>query len=226
MAELKGVLKIIGKLDGLSFYEMNGKIIVRKTGGFDGAKIRGDEKYVNVRNNASEFGRCSKFGAQLRRALQPFVKDLNDSQLHSRMAKMLHDLMKMDTISRKGERTVQLGLQHAESTKILGSFVWNLSDGKRCRYDYDQRTLFFDRIPMGSKKAEVTLRFIDPDEGQDSLEFVDVVFEVLFPCSEIFIPESGGFGDVDKGLLKFALIRFFDGKGLLLAGKTAVVLDV
>ena len=40
------------------------------------------------------------------------------------------------------------------------------------------------------------------------------------PCSEVFIPESGGFGDVGKGLLKFALVRFFDGSGLLLAGKT------
>ncbi|MGA9212002.1 hypothetical protein [Kaistella sp.] len=223
MAELKGVLKITGKLGGLSFYKMNGKIIVRTPGGFDGEKIRKDEKYVNVRNNASEFGRCSKFGAQLRRALQPFVKDLNDPQLHGRMAKMLHDLMKMDAVSGKGERTVQLGLQHAESTKILGDFVWNLRDGKRCRYDYEKRTLFFDRIPEGSTKAEVTLRFIDPDEGQDSLGFVDVVFEVLLPCSEVFVPESGG---VDEGLLKFALIRFFDGSGLLLAGKTAVVLDV
>lgn len=38
-----------------------------------------------------------------------------------------------------------------------------------------------------------------------------------------FIPESGGFGGVHEGLLKFALIRFFDGSGLLLAGKTTVV---
>jgi hypothetical protein len=224
MAELKGVLKITGKLGGLSFYKMNGKIIVRNPGGFDGEKIRKDEKYVNVRNNASEFGRCSKFGAKLRFALQPFVKDLNDPVLHGRMAKMLHDLMKMDTLSRKGERTVQMGLQHAESTKILGDFVWNLSDGKRCRYDYEKRTLFFDRIPAGSTKAEVTLRFINPDEGQDSLEFVDVVFEVLLPCSAFFIPESGGFGDVHEGLLRFALIRFLDGSRLPLAGKTAVVM--
>ncbi|MGA9212341.1 hypothetical protein [Kaistella sp.] len=70
----------------------------------------------------------------------------------------------------------------------------------------------------------MTLRFIDPDEGQDSLGFLDVVFEVLLPCSDVFIPESEGFGDVHEDLLKFALIRFFDVSGLLLAGKTAVVL--
>lgn len=223
MAELKGVLKITGKLGGLSFYKMNGKIIVRNPGGFDGEKIRKDKKYENVRNNASEFGRCSKFGAQLRSALQPFVKDLNDPVLHGRMAKMLHDLMKMDVVSAKGERTVQMGLQHAESTKILDGFTWNLRDGKRCRYDYEKHTLFFDRIPEGSTKAEVTLRFINPEEGQDALEFADVFFEVSLPCLEFIIPESEGFGDVHEGLLKFALIRFFDGRGLQLVGKTAVV---
>ncbi|MDQ0478273.1 hypothetical protein [Chryseobacterium sp. MDT2-18] len=224
MAELNGILKITGKLDGLSFYKMNGKIIVRTPGGFDGEKIRKDAKYVNVRNNASEFGRCSKFGGKLRGALQPFVKDLNDPILHGRMAKMLHDLVKMDTVSGKGERTVQLGLQHPESTKILSGFVWNLTDGKRCRYDYEKRTLFFDRIPERSTKAEVTLRFIHPNEGQDSLEFVDCVFEVSLPCAAFFIPEDEVFGDVGEGLLKFALIRFFDGSGFLLAGKTAVEL--
>ena len=40
MARLKGILKIEGQLDGLSFYNWNGQIIVRKTGGFDGEKIK------------------------------------------------------------------------------------------------------------------------------------------------------------------------------------------
>lgn len=223
MAELIGIIKFKGKMDGLSFYKINGKIIVRKPGGFDGEKILKDEKYVNVRKNASEFGRCSKFGAKLRRALQPFVKDFRDPILHGRVAKMLHDLMKLDPVSSKGERTVQLGLQHGESGKILDGFVWNTGDGKRCRYDYEKRTLFFDRIPARSTKAVVTLRFINPDEGQDPLEFVDAVFEVSLPCSEFFIAEEEGFESVQAHYLKFALIRFYDAEGFLLRGKTAVV---
>jgi hypothetical protein len=38
MGKLKGIIQFTGQLDGLSFYEMNGKIVVRKTGGFDGDK--------------------------------------------------------------------------------------------------------------------------------------------------------------------------------------------
>ena len=224
MAELRGVLKITGKLGGLSFYKMNGKIITRNPGGFEGDKIRNNEKYGNVRNNASDFGRCSKFGAKLRRALQPFIKDFSDSQLHGRMAKMLYDIMKLDIQSGKGERTVQLGLQHAESTKILEEFVWNLSDGKSCRYDDDKRMIFFDRIPAGSTKAEVTLRFINPSEEQNPLKFEDAVYEVSLPSYEFVIPEDESFEAGRKDLLKFALIRFFDGSGLPLRRKTAVVL--
>lgn len=40
MGKLKGIIQLTGKFDGLSFYEMNGKIVVRKTGGFDGDKIK------------------------------------------------------------------------------------------------------------------------------------------------------------------------------------------
>ena len=224
MAELKGVLKITGKLGGLSFYEMNGKIIVRKPGGFDGEKIRNDEKYVNVRNNASEFGRCSKFGSKLRRALQPFLKDLNDPQLHGRMAKMLYEIMKLDTQSRKGDRTVQRGLHQDESGKILSDFVWNLRDGSNCRYDYVQRRLFFDRAPVESTKAQVTLRFVNPAEGKDGFEFVESVFEVSLPCPEFLIPEGEGWGTGSEDPLKFALIQFLDGNDLILRGKTAVLL--
>lgn len=223
MAELKGLLKFTGKLGGLSFYEMNGKIIVRTPGGFDGEKIRNDANYVNVRNNASEFGRCSKFGGRLRRALQPFFKDLNDPQIHGRMAKMLYQVMKNDKQSEKGHRSVLCGLREAESRTVLRGFVWNLREGNCCRYDFRKRMLYFDRIPAGSTKAVVTLRFIRPDEEEGSLDYLETVFEVVLPCADFSIPEHNCFADVEEGMLKFALIRFYGAKGELLSGRTAVV---
>lgn len=223
VAKLKGVLKITGKLGGLSFYEMKGKIIVRKPGGFDGIKIRTEEKFVNVRNNASEFGRCSKFGGKLRRVLQPFLGDLKETHLHGRMAKMLHEIMKMDRHSEKGARTVQTGLQTDEGKKVLASFGWNVKDGKRCRYKENQNTLYFDHVPRGSKKAEVTLRFINPNDGAEALEFVESVFEVALPCAEFRIPEGEPRGTGPEHSMKFALIRFFDKNNVKMEEKTAVV---
>ncbi len=40
MAKLKSILQIEGQLNGFSFYKLSGQIIVRKTGGFDGKKIK------------------------------------------------------------------------------------------------------------------------------------------------------------------------------------------
>ena len=224
MAKLQGLIKFIGNLDGLSFYKMNGEIIMRQPGGFDGGRIRKEAQYANVRKNASEFGRCSKFGGKLRRALQPFAKELHDPILHGRMAKMLHCIMKLDEESVKGERSVTKGLQHPESGTVLKSFLWNATDGERCRYSFAERRLFFDRLPEGSTKAEVTLRFVNPDEVEDDLKFVDVVLEVALPCWELVIPEDERFTTLEEGCLAFALLRFFDGDGRLMAGKTAVVL--
>lgn len=224
MAELQGLIKFIGNLDGFSFYKMNGKIIMRRPGGFDGGRIRKEAQYARVRENASEFGRCSKFGGKLRRALQPFVKELHDPILHGRMAKMLHCIMKLDEESVKGERSVTKGLQHPESGTVLRSFLWNATDGERCRYSFAERRLFFDHLPEGGAKAEVTLRFVDPDEAEHDLKFVDMVLEVAMPCWELVIPEDERFASLEEDWLAFALVRFFDGDGRLMAGKTAVVL--
>ena len=71
MGKLKGIIQFTGQLDGLSFYEMNGKIIVRKTGGFDGEKIKNDTNYVRVRENSSEFAHCAEMGKYFRNSLQP-----------------------------------------------------------------------------------------------------------------------------------------------------------
>ena len=62
MGKLKGIIQLTGKFDGLSFYEMNGKIVVRKTGGFDGEKIKNNANYARVRENSSEFAHCAKVG--------------------------------------------------------------------------------------------------------------------------------------------------------------------
>ncbi|MGA9212901.1 hypothetical protein [Kaistella sp.] len=46
----------------------------------------------------------------------------------------------------------------------------------------------------------------------------------LFPILRFLFLKVRDLGDVHEGLLKFALIRFFDGSGLQLAGKMAVVM--
>lgn len=69
MGKLKGIVQFTGSFNGLSFYELNGKIVVRKTGGFDGEKIKKNANYARVRENSSEFAHCAKAGKYFRSAI-------------------------------------------------------------------------------------------------------------------------------------------------------------
>jgi hypothetical protein len=125
MGKLKGILKITGQFDGLSFYEVNGKIVVRKTGGFDGKAIKTKASYVRTRENASEFGMVVQTGMKMRLALRPFLKKIHSPYLHNHVVKKLHAIMGCDILSERGKRTVGLGLQTEEGRKLLSGFEFN-----------------------------------------------------------------------------------------------------
>lgn len=125
MAKLKGIVQFTGKLEGLSFYERDGEIIVRKTGGFDGAAIKTEANYVRTRENYTEFGHCTLAGKQLREALGSYARKAKTTYTHSRFAGLLTKIMKCDTLSERGKRTVSLGLATAEGKQLLQGFEFN-----------------------------------------------------------------------------------------------------
>lgn len=125
MGTLKGIIQFTGHVDGLSFYEMNGKIVVRKTGGFDGKKIKSDAKYVRVRENSSEFAHCSKIGKYFRNSLQPYLKPLNIPYVHNRVLGLFQDISRLDLVSVRGKRIVFNGLQSADAKGIITQFEFD-----------------------------------------------------------------------------------------------------
>ena len=125
MGKLKGIIQFTGQLDGLSFYEMNGKIIVRKTGGFDGEKIKNDTNYVRVRENSSEFAHCAEMGKYFRNSLQPYLKQLHIPYVHNRVLGLFQELSRLDLVSARGKRSVINGLQSVEAKEVIERFEFN-----------------------------------------------------------------------------------------------------
>ena len=125
MGKLKGIIQFTGQLDGLSFYEMNGKIIVRKTGGFDGEKIKNDTNYVRVRENSSEFAHCAEMGKYFRNSLQPYLKQLHIPYVHNRVLGLFQELSRLDLVSARGKRSVINGLQSVEAKRVIERFEFN-----------------------------------------------------------------------------------------------------
>lgn len=125
MGTLKGIIQFTGHIDGLSFYEMNGKIVVRKTGGFDGDKIKTDANYARVRENSSEFAHCAKMGKYFRNSLQPYLKRLRIPYVHNRILGLFQEISRLDKDSVRGKRSVTKGLQSVEAKGVITGFEFD-----------------------------------------------------------------------------------------------------
>ena len=125
MGKLKGIIQLTGKFDGLSFYEMNGKIVVRKTGGFDGEKIKNNANYTRVRENSSEFAHCAKVGKYFRSAFSSCLMPLRIPYVHNHIVSLFQGILKLDGIQKRGNRTVRNGMLTTEGKKALLAFEFD-----------------------------------------------------------------------------------------------------
>lgn len=125
MGKLDGIIRFTGSFDGLSFYKLRGKIVVRRTGGFKGPAIKTQANYARTRENASQFGYCSRVGKALRVALFPFVAQIRTPYLHNHVVSLFQQILKFDGVSLRGAKTLLVGLATDEGRALLRSFEFN-----------------------------------------------------------------------------------------------------
>jgi hypothetical protein len=125
MGRLRSLIQFTGKLDGISFYEMNGKIIVRKTGGFDGEKIKNSPKFVRVRENSNEFAQSARVGNYFRSSIALYLKKMRIPYVHNHLVSLFLQITKFDSINVKGERKVANGIQTLEGIKAVRAFEFD-----------------------------------------------------------------------------------------------------
>jgi hypothetical protein len=171
MGKLTGLIQFTGKLDGLSFYEMNGKIIVRKTGGFDGEKIKNSPKFVRVRENSSEFAQSARAGKYFRSSIALYLKKLRIPYVHNRIVSLFQEITKLDTISDRGERKVSNGIFISEGIKAVKAFEFDKTVAFssifpfECHVDFVHEKLTIkqftiSRIKKPEAASHVKLRFM------------------------------------------------------------------
>ena len=171
MGKLKGIMQFTGQIDGLSFYEANGKIIVRKTGGFDGEKIKNNANYVRVRENSNEFAHCAKMGTYFRSSIQPYLKQLCIPYVHNRVLGLFQEISRLDLVSLRGQRKVFIGLQSEEAKSVIERFEFdkNLPFGTifpfQYALDFDEGRLLISEFSSEQLKkvqgaTHINLRFL------------------------------------------------------------------
>lgn len=69
MARQKGLIRLLGRIGNVTFYEKNGETYARLSEGIDGDLIKTDRRFRRARENMAEFGGAAKAGKALRNAM-------------------------------------------------------------------------------------------------------------------------------------------------------------
>ncbi|QTE23274.1 hypothetical protein [Polaribacter cellanae] len=120
MAKQKGFIKLKGSLGGLTFYESNGKNIVKTTGGVDKSRIENDPNYKRTRENMSEFGASATVGKALRQGLGAIIKNIKDPTITGRITGLMKQINTLGTGVR-GQRSFEI----LKNKIILEGFQFN-----------------------------------------------------------------------------------------------------
>jgi hypothetical protein len=127
MAKLKGILKLEGTLDDLTFYKTQDGHLVKTKGGVSAGRIANDPAFARTRENGMEFANAAKAGKILRDSVRNMVNGASDNRVTSRMTQVMSQVQKMDTTSARGERTVAIGIATTEGQALLKSFNFNIN---------------------------------------------------------------------------------------------------
>ncbi len=112
MARSKGIIKINGLLDGISFFVRNGKEMARIPNAPDKNKMQNNPNYIRTRENNQEFGGAATVGKALRVGLAQVFKHMSDSQGNARIVKLIKDVLNKDEGIR-GQRSFN-PVEHAQ----------------------------------------------------------------------------------------------------------------
>jgi hypothetical protein len=121
MAQQTGILGIQGTVGGLVFAK-NGS--VRQKPASNKAAFNSSASMVRVRENASEFGAAASAGKLVRDALRTQIQSASDSRMVSRLAQKMKQIINLDTVGDRGQRSVS-----AELAASLLGFNFNLGAG-------------------------------------------------------------------------------------------------
>lgn len=110
MAIQKGSINLEGQIGDLSFYQSNGKTVVRQHSGISKARIAKDPRYKRTRENNAEFGRASGAAKLIRMAVRQALGErypiFEDATVVNRLTPRLSSIIRADAEHGRGNRNV------------------------------------------------------------------------------------------------------------------------
>ncbi len=177
MAKLKGILKIQGTLDDLTFYKSGKDHLVRTKGGVDKNRIANDPAFQRTRENGSEFGMAAKAGKTLRTAVRLLMANAKDKLVTSRLTKSMTQVKNLDLDNVRGQRTVGAALASAEAKSLLKGFNFNVKA--------ILSSIFFNPIELDTNTGKITIPDLVP------------INDIVAPSGSTHISIKGAWSNVD-----------------------------
>jgi len=125
MAKQKGVFKIEGTLDDVTFFKRRDAYLVRNKGGVSKQRIMNDPAFARTRENGAEFTNVAHSGKMIRNANSVLIRKAYDGTLSNRLMKVLALVKNEDANSSRGNRTVYEGLLGTAGKNLLKGFDFN-----------------------------------------------------------------------------------------------------
>jgi len=145
MARQKGAHRLTGTIGELTYYRSKNGYIVREASSLSAQRLAIDPAFARTRENMSEFGRAGKSGKYIRTAFRSLIQNAKDSTLVGRLTKEIMQVIKTDSTSARGLRTVTEG-----DTRLLQGFDFN-NDAKLGATIFAPYTATIDRVSGGQQ---------------------------------------------------------------------------
>lgn len=191
MAKAKGIMKIEGTVEDLTFYRMDGKNYVRTKGGVSRERIMKDSNFARTRENMMEFAENAHASKMLRMSVGSMSFRAKDSRLSSRLTGIMSRIKNFDSNSARGERLVSRGIRTEAGRQVLKGFDFNMHSSLNyvfhAPYVLDVRTgeLTIERLvteeqilyPQGATNVSFQSAVVDMDfeTGNSVIAYSEVV---------------------------------------------------
>lgn len=111
MAKQKGVIKLHGTIDDITFVRTRDGFIAKQKTSLTAARLATDPAFVRTRENGAEFARAGKASKLLRSAFRPQMLNARDRSATTRLTREMMRVVKTDATSIRGARNVANGQQ-------------------------------------------------------------------------------------------------------------------
>jgi hypothetical protein len=167
MARQESFLKLKGRVGDLTFYKSGSDYLARTKGGIDGDRIKNDPQFARTRENGQEFLRAVKAGKLLRDAFREQLNQASDRLMNGRLTSVFSKVVKSDTTSARGDRTVSAG-----DTSLLKGFEFNNNSNLENVFSGEYGVNFAENIAEASIEAFNPSLNIQSPDGATHAQFV------------------------------------------------------